>query len=237
MRVCVIPARGGSKRIPRKNIRSFCGKPMLHWSIEAANRSGCFDRVVVSTDDPEIAASAEAVGAEVPFMRPLELSDDYTSTLSVIRHAITVLDTLLSPLDAVCCLYATAPFTRACDLQAGLSLLEEIADNAFVFTAAQFSTPIQRALRLSPNGLTVSMVDPACFDVRSQDLETTYFDAAQFYWGRPQAWLSATNIFEGARAVLLPRWCVQDIDTPEDWRRAELMHAAWSAQLHPEAIP
>lgn len=225
MRVAVIPARGGSKRIPRKNVKDFCGKPMIAWSIEAARLSDCFSRIIVSTDDDEIAEVARHCGAEVPFIRPPELSDDHTATLPVIAHAIRQMAVLEWPPALTCCIYATAPFLQAADLQRGLQiLLESGADYAFSVTSYAF--PIQRAVRRLPSG-RLGMFEPEHIGTRSQDLEEAYHDAGQFYWGRCSAWLAGTPIFsEHAAPVILPRHRVQDIDTPEDWVRAELMHAS-----------
>lgn len=222
MRVAVIPARGGSKRIPRKNIKLFCGKPMLAWSIEVARVSQCFDRIIVSTDDDEIAGIARDCGADVPFRRPSELSNDYAGTIPVVAHAVGWLQSQGESLGAVCCIYATAPFLRAEDLCRGLQDLEKTgADYAFSVTRYEF--PIQRAIRIANSG-RVEMLFPENFNTRSQDLEDTYHDAAQFYWGRAQAWLTGKAIFsEVAAPVVLPHHRVQDIDTPEDWERAEWM--------------
>lgn len=223
MRLAVIPARGGSKRIPRKNIKAFCGKPMIAWSIEAALKSGCFDQVIVSTDDTEITQVAQEYGATVPFVRPAELSDDHTGTIPVIQHAIEWVNAHSNdPVQQVCCLYATAPFVRAEDIRQGLSVLTDTGSD-YAFSVTSYVFPIQRALRLTPEG-RVSMFNPAHFNTRSQDLEEAHHDAGQFYWGQAEAWLQGKVIFtEGAAPVLLPRHRVQDIDTPEDWERAEWM--------------
>lgn len=222
MKLAVIPARGGSKRIPGKNVKFFCGKPMIGWSIEVARQSGIFDHVVVSTDDAEIAEIAVGFGAEVPFLRPTELSDDYTGTSEVVAHAINWHQQQGATIDAVCCVYATAPFVSSSDLQAGLcKLLETSAD--FVFAVTSYAYPIQRALRLSESG-RVQMLWPEHFTTRSQDLEEVFHDAGQFYWGRPGAWISNKPIFSSTSAsIVLPRYRVQDIDTQEDWVRAEMM--------------
>lgn len=229
MRLAVIPARGGSKRIPRKNIKLFCGKPMIAWSIEAARLSGCFDRIIVSTDDDEIATLAREHGAEVPFMRPLELSDDYTGTIPVIAHAIDWMGRNAGKVALACCLYATAPFTRAEDLRRGLDVLQHSgADYAFSVTSYPF--PIQRAIRITPNQ-RVEMFSPEHFTTRSQDVEEAFHDAGQFYWGRADAWKAGTPLFSHAAApVPLPRHRVQDIDTVEDWLRAEWMFKALQSQ-------
>ena len=229
MRLAIIPARGGSKRIPRKNVKLFCGKPMLAWVVEAARESGCFDRIVVSTDDDEIADAARDCGADVPFRRPLELSDDYTGTIPVVAHAIRTLQSQGAAPGVVCCIYATAPFLQGADLTQGLEHLQRSgADYAFSVTRYEFS--IQRAIRITDSG-RVEMFYPENFNTRSQDLEVAYHDAAQFYWGRTEAWLSGRIIFsEAAVPVILPHHRVQDIDTPEDWERAEWMFKSMALQ-------
>ena len=213
MNVAIIPARGGSKRIPRKNIKEFCGKPMIAWSIEAAQKSGVFDRIIVSTDE---------YGAEVPFMRPEELSNDFAGTIPVIRHATDWLISHGCELDFVCCIYATAPFIRAEDIVLGLATLGE-QQGDYAFTVTRFPYPIQRALKVS-NKQRISMFSPEMFHVRSQDLEESWHDAGQFYWGTALAWLNEKPIFSAdSYSIELPRERVQDIDTPEDWRIAEWM--------------
>lgn len=222
MRLAVIPARGGSKRIPRKNIKLFCGRPMIAWSISAATESGCFDRVIVSTDDAEIAEIAKGQGAEVPFLRPSELSNDYTPTIPVIAHAVDWQNANGARAAEVCCVYATAPFVTATDLSRGLDILLESRVD-FAFSVTTYSSPIQRALKIR-NDNRVEMFDPEQFETRTQDLEEAWHDAGQFYWGRADAWLTGKPLFgPHAAPVILPRHLVQDIDTPEDWQRAELL--------------
>lgn len=228
MKLCLIPARGGSKRIPRKNIREFCGKPMIAWSIQAAQASGCFDQIIVSTDDKEIADVAQQWGADVPFMRPAHLADDFAGTTPVVTHAVQWQQSHGLELTAVCCLYATAPFAEPSEIRQGLEWLEQAPADRFVFTATGYASPIQRALRLDPVSGETFMWQPDQFNKRSQDLEPAYHDAGQFYWGRPQAWLQSGNLFEGSKPLLLPRWRVQDIDTQDDWIRAELLYKARS---------
>lgn len=223
--LAVIPARGGSKRIPRKNIREFCGKPMIEWSIEAARQAACFERIIVSTDDPAIACVAEAAGAEVPFMRPPELSDDHAGTVPVVRHAVDWLVKNDVIPDHVCCLYATAPFVQPTDLLDGLHALRSQAAG-YAFSVTSFSYPIQRALRITGAG-RVAMFAPEYAASRSQDLEKAWHDAGQFYWGTVDAWLSELPVFSRhAVPVNIPRHRVQDIDTPEDWDRAEWLFRA-----------
>ncbi|KAA5595504.1 pseudaminic acid cytidylyltransferase [Blastochloris sulfoviridis] len=225
MRVAIIPARGGSKRIPRKNIKYFAGKPMIAHSIGAALASGVFDRVIVSTDDAEIAEVAAAFGAEIPFVRPPDLADDHTTTAAVMKHAVAAVSRGEDCCTVACCLYATAPFVTAEALRDGARLLEESGCD-YVFTATSYSFPIQRAIRLDPNR-RVAMFHPEHMNTRSQDLEEAWHDAGQFYFGKSRAWLDNIPLFGPTATVLaLPRHRVQDIDTPEDWRRAELMYNA-----------
>lgn len=221
MKLAIIPARGGSKRILRKNIKEFCGKPIIAWSIEAAKISGCFDRIVVSTDDAEIADVARRYGAEIPFMRPAELSDDYVGTIPVIAHAISQCVGQEDPV-AVCCIYPAAPLIQAADLQRGFSLLMEHRSD-YVVPVTRYGFPIQRAIHITDAG-RMAMFSPEHFGTRSQDLVEAYHDAGQFYWGRASAWLNQHALFgEQSLPLILPRHRVQDIDTLEDWHRAELL--------------
>lgn len=227
MAVCVIPARGGSKRIPHKNIKSFCGQPMIAWSINAARGAGVFDRIVVSTDDDQIAQVARSYGADVPFLRDASLSDDHAPTVPVIADATERLE--LSPETPVCCLYATAPFVEAGDISQGLDILRDRAAT-YVMAVTTFPFPIQRALRRSEEG-AVQMFDPSTMQTRSQDLEEAWHDAGQFYWATAETWQSGRGVFaDGAHGVVLPRHRVQDIDTVEDWIRAEYLKRALDAQ-------
>lgn len=225
MKLCVIPARGGSKRIPRKNIRMFCGRPMIAWSISAALDSRLFDRVLVTTDDDEIAAVAREAGAEVPFMRPAALADDHTGTVPVVVHAIEWHRQQGIAVELTACLYATAPFVRAVDLQAAQEQLTT-SGSKFVFTATNFDFPILRALRRDEHGGLAPMF-PEHIGMRSQDLPEAFHDAGQFYLGDAAHWLAKVPLFgPDSRMFLLPRHRVQDIDTPEDWQRAEWLFRA-----------
>ena len=221
MKIAVIPARGGSKRIPRKNIKLFFGKPMIAWSIEAANASGLFDRIIVSTDDIEIAEVAKQWGAEVPFTRPTVLADDFAGTVPVIAHATQwALDTGFD-VTAVCCIYATAPFIRIDDLKEGWSELES-GDWEYVFTATDFASPIFRSFEKTVEG-GAQMFFPEHALTRSQDLPVALHDAGQFYWGRTSAWLQEKCDYDRySKPLVIPRWRVQDIDTQDDWERAEM---------------
>ncbi|MBC3457525.1 pseudaminic acid cytidylyltransferase [Pseudomonas mosselii] len=228
MNVAIIPARGGSKRIPRKNIKVFCGKPMIAYSIEAALASGCFEKVVVSTDDSEIAALAREYGASVPFLRPGALSDDYTGTVPVIRHAIEQLSAEGKVPAYVCCIYATAPFVNAADIKRGFALMADAAVD-YAFSVASYPFPIQRAVRVTAQN-RIEMFQPEHLGTRSQDLEEAFHDAGQFYWGRTSAWLEGRPIFGPCSVpVVMPRHRVQDIDTLEDWIRAEWLFKAMQA--------
>ena len=225
MRIAVIPARGGSKRIPRKNIREFCGKPMIAWSIETAIKSGCFDEVTVSTDDEEIAQIGRDLGAVTPFVRPKELSGDFVGTTEVIRHAADWYVSQGFSLDQICCIYATAPFVTVEDVIQGQLALSK-GDVDYVFSVSSFDFPVQRAIRIGLNGFA-EMLFPEHTTSRSQDLEEAFHDAGQFYWGTVSAWLQAKPIFASrSLPLVLPRYRVQDIDTTEDWERAEWMFRA-----------
>lgn len=222
MRIAVIPARGGSKRIPRKNIKPFCGKPMIAWSIEAAKSSGLFGRIIVSTDDAEIAEVAKQWGAEVPFMRPEALSNDHAGTTPVVAHATQWALDQGFDVSAVCCIYATAPFVQTDDLKRGWEALNS-GDWDYAFTVTDFAAPIFRSFKQTAEG-GVEMFFPEHFATRSQDLPAALHDAGQFYWGRPVAWLKDKRIFDRrSKPVMIPRWRVQDIDTPDDWERAEIL--------------
>ena len=225
MNIAIIPARGGSKRIPRKNIKLFHGKPMIAYSIEAAQKSGCFDKILVSTDDQEIADIALQYGAEVPFLRPENIADDYATTMDVMKHAIEWCETENWPLVNVCCIYATAPFILAEYIKQGLS---ELADKnvKYAFSATTFPFPIQRAIAIDDNG-TVSMFSPKFANTRSQDLPEAFHDAGQFYWGKADAFKQGIPVFAShSKVVHLPRKRVQDIDSFEDWEVAEALFSA-----------
>ncbi|CAI8933490.1 CMP-N,N'-diacetyllegionaminic acid synthase [compost metagenome] len=223
--VAIIPARGGSKRIARKNLKPFDGVPIIVRSIRTALESGLFERVVVSTDDEEIARVARAHGADVPFLRPAELADDFTGTAAVIVHALQQ----LPGFDYACCVYATAPLLQARYLRQGFDLLEQRADKSFAFSVSSFGFPVQRALTLDGQGALTALY-PEFRNTRSQDLPEAFQDAGQFYWGRSEAWLRGEVLFSPASLpVIVPRHLVQDIDTPEDWTRAEYLYAALKA--------
>jgi pseudaminic acid cytidylyltransferase len=218
----IIPARGGSKRIPRKNIRQFHGRPMIAWTIDTAINSSLFSNVIVSTEDAEIAAIAQEHGAQVPFLRPAAFSNDYATTQDVMRHAVTWLAKNQIESDFVCCLYATAPFLQAEDVVKGLRALQEsTADYAYAVTEFDYSP--HRALIKNQNG-QVSLEKPELASVRSQDLPSLVHDAGQFYWAKTETWLTQREILSTAGiGIEIPRSQAQDIDNEEDWKLAEAL--------------
>ena len=224
MKIAVIPARGGSKRIPRKNIREFAGKPMIAHAISAAIESGLFEHVIVSTDDEEISRIANEWGAETPFMRPDELADDYTPTVPVIAHAIAVCQAMGWNIEYVCCIYPGVPFIKNEDITQAFDLLQ-INQAAYSFPITEFPSAIQRALRRLPDG-RMQPFFPEYELTRTQDLELAYHDAGQFYWGKPDTWLTNNKIHRSGIGLAIPNWRVIDIDTPDDWDRAEILYTA-----------
>jgi len=225
--IAIIPARGGSKRIPKKNIKEFFGKPLIAYSIEAAIKSNLFKKVIVTTDDEEIAKIAKEYGAEVPFIRPKELSDDFTGTIDVVNHAVDYLENQGESYEFICTIYATAPLLQSNYLIEGYEALKNSnAVNAFSSTSMPF--PIQRTFKLDDNG-RCKMFTPEHYMTRSQDLEEAYQDAGQFYWTNRKRQKQSENtvVFSDISIpIILPRHLVQDIDTLEDWKRAEYMYQA-----------
>lgn len=222
MNVAVIPARGGSKRIPDKNTKLFAGKPIMAYSIEAARASGVFDRIIVSTDSEKIARIAREYGADTPFMRPAELSDDFTPTAPVLMHTLEMLEESGFSPEYLCCIYATAPFVRPEFIVKGLELVMRDGVTS-AFSVTTFPFPILRALGITKNG-ALKMRWPEYEMVRSNDLEEAYHDAGQFYWLEHSSFCREKKLYgSNAMPVILPRYLVQDIDTPEDWKTAELM--------------
>ena len=222
MVIAIIPARAGSKRIPGKNIKLFAGRPIIHYSIEAAQKAGCFDKVIVSTDSEKIAQVAKDVGAEVPFIRPAELSDDYTDTQDVLVHALGWLEEHDYKTEYLCCIYPTAPFLLPEYILKGYKIITEKRVSS-VFPVTTFPYPIFRALRINETG-NLEMIWPKYENFRSQDLTEAYHDAGQFYWLQCDTFLKKRRIFSpDAMPVLLPRYLVQDIDALEDWETAERM--------------
>jgi len=222
--VAVIPARGGSKRIPDKNIKPFCGKPMIAYSIETAKDAGIFDRIIVSTDSEKIASTAKEFGAEIPFMRPGNLADDYIGTDAVIIHALKWLKGEGEKIDYICCIYATAPFVKAEYIIEGYNLLRD--NNATsCFSVTTYPFPIFRSLKINSRN-RLKMFWPKYRETRSQDLPEAYHDAGQFYWADAKKYQKEKQFYsKDAVPVILPRYLVQDIDTPEDWETAEKMYS------------
>ena len=217
--LAIIPARGGSKRIPRKNIRDFCGRPMLCWSVETAIRSGCFDQVMVSTDDDEIATTARSAGAEVPFLRSAGTSNDTAPLLDVVAEVLGRFSEVGKSFEQVCCILATAPLLLPEDIVGGRARLEE-DDLDAVFSVVRFDYPILRSLVLE--GGRIRMNWPEYYSSRSQDLPTSWHDAGMFYWMRPAPCIAAGRIFtERCGGIEVPSLRAQDIDTEDDWAVAE----------------
>ena len=220
--ICVITARGGSKRIPRKNIKFFLGKPIIAYSIEVALSSGLFDEVMVSTDDDEIAELAKSFGAKVPFMRSEKNSDDFSGTFDVIDEVLREYIKQGREYDYLCCLYPTAPFVSEKLLKDGFKLMKAHDYNT-VFPVCSFSAPIQRAIKW--DGSMASMFQPEYRDKRSQDLEPAYHDAGQFYWLNISRMMDEPQLLTSNSGVLiLEETEVQDIDYPIDWELAELKY-------------
>lgn len=220
--VAIIPARGGSKRIPRKNIKDFYGKPLIAYSIQVALESKLFEKVVVTTDDEEIATIATSYGADVPFIRPKELSDDFTGTGEVVAHALEYLQSQGEKYDLVCTIYATAPLLQAEYLIEGYSALQN-SNAIHAFSATSMPFPIQRTFKLNKEG-RCEMYTPEHYMSRSQDLEEAYQDAGQFYWSKVGETSEEIMFGRDSIPVILSRHLVQDIDTLEDWQHAELMY-------------
>lgn len=220
--LCIIPARGGSKRIPRKNIKPFMGKPIMAYSIEAALKSGLFDEVMVSTDDEEFAEVARKFGASVPFLRSEATANDYAGTVDVLLEVLTMYRKVGKEFDNICCLYSTAPFVTAERLKEGYKNLDE--NNDASFTMVQYSYPVQRSLRVNGNGY-VEMVFPDYLGSRSQDLEPIYHDAGQFYFVKVKELERQKTLWcKNTVPLILSELEVQDLDTLTDWQLAEMKY-------------
>ena len=229
MNILIIPARGGSKRIPRKNIKKFKGKPIIERTINAVKNLNFFQKIIVSTDDEEIAEIASSSGAEIPFLRPKDLSDDFANTRDVILHAIKWYEFKSIKLDKVCCLYPTAVLVDPNDLLKAITLLGTKDTQKYVFSAISYPYPIQRAFYLDKKGFS-KMVSKENYVKRSQELNDAYHDAGQFYLASSNTWLNNNNILDGARPLIIPRWRGIDIDTEEDWEMAEFLYEFISNQ-------
>ena len=222
MNIAIIPARGGSKRIPRKNIKPFFGKPMIEYAITAAKETGLFEHIIISTDDEEIANLATEFGAQVPFIRPPELADDFTPTTPVIQDAINKCFALFGQPRHVCCIYPSVPLINSIDIINAYNLMVD-SNATSCFPVVEFNSAPQRAFKRDSSG-KVSSFYPEFKMTRTQDLEKSYHDAGQFYWGKTSAWVN--NTFSDAVTIVLPKWQVIDIDTDEDWIRAEFYYEA-----------
>lgn len=222
MNIAIIPARGGSKRIPDKNWKIFCGKPMIAWAIGYALKSKIFDKVIVSTDDERIAEVARDAGAETPFVRPAELADDLTPTVPVIAHAVEACQAMGLNIEYACCIYPCVPFLQISDLVDALALMQE-RDAPFAYPVTDYAHPIQRAMRRLSTG-HMQLFRPEHELTRTQDLEKSYHDTGQFYWGKASAWKSHMKMHTDGVGMLVPNWRVIDIDSADDWKRAELLY-------------
>lgn len=221
MAVCVIPARGGSKRIPRKNIRPFYGKPMILWALECAQEADIFSEIVVSTDDEEIRDLCSLHGASIPFLRPAKLADDFTDTVSVIAHAIEEMCVSKSD-DNVCCIYPTSPLMKPAFLADTHEIIKS-REVDYVVPITEFAYPVERALKLEGEDF-IKMVNESAYAKRSQDTVAYWHDVGQFYWGKRAAWLAKSPILNSnSIGYPIPRSYVSDIDTEEDWKIAELL--------------
>lgn len=222
MKIAIIPARGGSKRIPGKNVKMFCGKPMISWAIDYARGSKMFEKVIVSTDDEHIAHVARSAGAETPFLRPPELADDFTPTVPVIAHAIETCQTMGWSVDYACCIYPCVPFLQIQDLIDGFALMQDAHAN-FSYPVTSYAHPIQRAMRRLPTG-KMELIQPEYELTRTQDLENSYHDTGQFYWGTARAWTARMKMHTDGVGLVIPNWRVVDIDNIDDWKRAEILY-------------
>jgi len=222
MTICIIPARGGSKRIPRKNIKLFNGQPVIAHSIKKAFESGCFSEVLVSTDDAEIAEISRSLGALVPFIRPPEISDDWTGTKPVIQHAIMECDKQGLKPDEICCVYPASPLMNPKNIFEGLKLLRD-NKSYFIFPIVEFSSSIFRSFDFDPHTKKLLPFFKEYINTRTQDLKAAYFDAGQFYWGLKATWLDSGTIHEKGVGLPISSWESTDIDTLEDWAKAELL--------------
>ena len=220
--LCIIPARGGSKRIHRKNVREFLGKPIISYSIELAISSSLFDEIMVSTEDHGIKEVALNCGAQVPFLRSLKNSDDYATTFDVIKEVLDYYTYQNVTFDKICCIYPCAPLIQKGVLIKCFDLLNK-KDLISTFPVVEYSTPIQRALKFS-NGL-LKMNETNHINTRSQDLDKTYFDAGQFYWMNTKYVLNNKNIFShNSSGIVVDNLYVQDIDNQNDWQIAEMKY-------------
>jgi len=228
-KIAVIPARGGSKRIPGKNIKSFHGVPMVARAIEIAKKSELFDQIIVSTDDESIAEVSREYGASAPFIRPSRLADDYAGTAPVIAHAVSEAMKSDATIEHVCCIYPCVPLLMPQDLIRAFDIFSK-SNSDFVFPVIEYSHPVQRGFTLGAGG-EVNFAYPEHEMSRTQDLEPMYHDAGQFYWGKAESWLSGKKMHSDGIGMLIPSWRVVDIDNEQDWQRAELLYSALKLEL------
>ena len=224
MDIAIIPARGNSKRIPKKNIKEFCGKPIIYYSIKAAFESGQFDEIIVSTENEEIRDIALSYGAKVPFLRPVDLSDDFTPIVPVIKHVINEYENLGQSLNYVSCIFATAPFIEITNLKKAKDISKSYS-GIYCFPVSEYFSPIQRSLILNESNQVTSMF-PENQNIRTQDFNKTYFDAGQFYFAHKNTWIKNSNIHQFGRVIIIPKWSAVDIDDFEDWSKAEKYYSS-----------
>ena len=222
MKIAIIPARAGSKRIPRKNIRDFCGLPIIARTIQEAKFSRLFDQIIVSTDDYQIAEISRNYGAQTPFLRPPHLADDNAETLPVVSHAVQFCLDAGIPVEHACCLYPCNPFLESEDLINAFKYLTENNLN-FVYSITEYAHPIQRSMRILPGG-KIEFCHKEYELTRTQDLDPRYHDAGQFYWGTVDAWLSKKLLHSSGSGYILPKSRVVDIDDEDDWIMAENLY-------------
>jgi pseudaminic acid cytidylyltransferase len=226
----ILPARGGSKRIPRKNIKNFNGKPLIHWTLLNLISYDMFDEIIVTTDDQEIADLCKVFNIRVLGNRPANLSDDLTSILPVIKYVLNNDLNLVDSKDNVVCIYPSAVLLEKNDLMEAKELFMKIKDR-FIIAATEYSHPIQRSFRINQDKDLI-LSDPKFSQHRTQDLESYYHDAGQFVWGDKKIWNSSNSILESSAAITIPNSRIQDIDTPDDWKISEVMHRTGLTYLH-----
>lgn len=229
MNIAIIPARGGSKRIPKKNIKNFLGKPIIAYPIKTAIESNLFDKVIVSTDSQEIANIAKAHGAEIPFMRPKQLADDYTPTVPVISHAIKELEKMSVKAKYICCIYPCSPMLNIKDLVHGFDKIKTDRFD-FVYPIVEYTHPVYRAM-VKDNKGRMKFLFPENELTRTQDIRKSFHDAGQFYWGKHKAWLNNKKMHTDGIGLEIPSWRVVDIDLNDDWKRAEVLFKNFGDKL------
>ena len=230
LKVAIIPARSGSKRILKKNIKTFHSKPIIYWSIKIAKESGIFDKIIVSTDSNEIKKIVEEYNVEVPFLRPSSLSDDYTPTNSVILHSLDYLNSVNYFPDYACCIYPCAPLMLSDDIVKAFNMMVE-KNFEFIYPITKYNHPIQRALRINKDS-SLAFINPEHELRRTQDLDTSYHDAAQFYWGKSSSWSSGKNMHSCGSGMIIPSWRVSDIDDDNDWKRSEILFKVLNKEIN-----